>query len=81
MLGWQDYIVSAKKADAATYAFNPRNTPSVLSPTSFDKTNERTLLALIHYLLSLLDPLFKTRVTTVPIFMYINVCVRVFVCL
>lgn len=37
------------------------HTVSNLSPRSFDKTNEKTLLVLIHFLLCLIDPTFRLK--------------------
>ena len=61
LLGINEYLYSLKKTDVH-HAMNSLNTPTSINASSFDKTNERTLLVLLHFLLSLISPEFKAEV-------------------
>ena len=63
LLGINEYLYSLKKTDVH-HAMNSLNTPTSINASSFDKTNERTLLVLLHFLLApILSPEFKTEVS------------------
>ena len=61
LLGINEYLYTLKKTDAH-HTMNSYNTPTSISTSCFDKTNERTLLVLLHFLLSLISPEFKAEV-------------------
>ena len=61
LLGINEYLYTLKKTDVQ-HSMNSYNTPTSISSSCFDKTNERTLLVLLHFLLSLISPDFKAEV-------------------
>ena len=64
ILGLQQYLSTLRK-DTTICPGRPSLTVTNLNPACFDATNEKTLLILIHFLLCLIDPTFRSKCASI----------------